>query len=541
MLWAWASLLIRSGAILAAAELLRRMSRKSSAAYRYRILLTGFALLLIWPGLSAILPEIALPLWPERTQGTVTVTQVIYYLNQRALPSTQTNWPLLIWAFGAVVSLLPWFIGYIRIRRIVAKAHPLEEQAWRTLLSQESGRLALRRTPELLKYGSSIVPLTFGVFRPRILLPSDCQSWELTRRRVVLLHELMHVRRRDLLWQFFANATTAIWWFQPLCWWSRRNLRRESEKACDAWVLASGVRASDYASELLNIAQQFKWRQSGFPVATAMAQRGDLEGRLHAILSSQFAGVRNVPTVKILLLAGLTLSASAITIFPQQNDFQGGYSMKRTLISGLLVSAGLSAATIGGSVFDSAGTAVPDAQASLYNPNTGAKQEAATTRDGKFTFPSLAAGSYILRVEKQGFASLFREFTVQSDSQVERGLILSSGSGAQQAAISPAAQSNEPGAIRVGGEFEQEKLVSKVQPIYPPSAKAAGIQGTVKLDVTVSKDGIPVDIRVLSSPNDDLTRSALEAVSQWRYSSTLLNGQPTAVMAEVIVNYTLSQ
>jgi outer membrane biosynthesis protein TonB len=51
---------------------------------------------------------------------------------------------------------------------------------------------------------------------------------------------------------------------------------------------------------------------------------------------------------------------------------------------------------------------------------------------------------------------------------------------------------------------------------------------------------VPEDITVLSSPGDDLTQSALEAVRQWRYSTTLLNGNPIAVVTNIIVNYTLT-
>ena len=95
--------------------------------------------------------------------------------------------------------------------------------------------------------------------------------------------------------------------------------------------------------------------------------------------------------------------------------------------------------------------------------------------------------------------------------------------------------------IRVGGEFQQAKLIHKVNPTYPPSAKAAGVQGTVRLDVTISKDGVPEDFQVISSPSDDLTQSAIEGVRHWRYSTTLLNGKPVAVVAEVVVNYTLAK
>ena len=82
-------------------------------------------------------------------------------------------------------------------------------------------------------------------------------------------------------------------------------------------------------------------------------------------------------------------------------------------------------------------------------------------------------------------------------------------------------------------------LVTKVQPIYPVAAKVARVQGSVTLEMVVSKEGEPLDLRVLSSPSDDLTQSALEAVRQWRYKPTLLNGNPVEVVTDVLVNYTL--
>ena len=212
--------------------------------------------------------------------------------------------------------------------------------------------------------------------------------------------------------------------------------------------------------------------------------------------------------------------------------------MKRTLISGLLVSAGLTAATIGGSVFDPNGAAVSNAQVAIDNPDTGFKQESTTSPDGKFSFQSLPAGSYILHIQKPGFASLYRLFNVQTDSEVERGLTL----GTPASSAKPdSSNSNEPRLIRVGGQVEEANLITKVQPVYPAAAKSAHVQGTVEMEVAISKDGVPEDIKVISSPSDDLTQSALEAVRQWRYRPTLLNGQPVAIITDVIVNYTLSE
>ena len=94
--------------------------------------------------------------------------------------------------------------------------------------------------------------------------------------------------------------------------------------------------------------------------------------------------------------------------------------------------------------------------------------------------------------------------------------------------------------MRIGGVEQQSKLITKVQPVYPAPAKAAGTQGTVVLDTVISTDGVPEEISVVASPSDDLTQSALEAVRQWRYRPTLLNGNPVEVTTEVRVSYTLA-
>src|SRR5438552_14033593 len=84
------------------------------------------------------------------------------------------------------------------------------------------------------------------------------------------------------------------------------------------------------------------------------------------------------------------------------------------------------------------------------------------------------------------------------------------------------------------------KVITKVQPIYPESAKAAGAQGSVLLHVIVSKDGRPLSLQVLNSQiNPDLARAAVEPVSQWRHQPTLLHGQPVEIHTTIQVKFHL--
>lgn len=105
-------------------------------------------------------------------------------------------------------------------------------------------------------------------------------------------------------------------------------------------------------------------------------------------------------------------------------------------------------------------------------------------------------------------------------------------------AVAVAVAQDQP--IRLGGNVAQANLVTKVNPVYPAEAKAKRVQGIVKLEVTIDKDGHVTEIAVVSGP-EELQQSATDAVRQWVYKPTLLNGEPVKVLTTVDVNYTLAQ
>jgi len=97
-----------------------------------------------------------------------------------------------------------------------------------------------------------------------------------------------------------------------------------------------------------------------------------------------------------------------------------------------------------------------------------------------------------------------------------------------------------PTRIKIGGAVQQARLVKQPHPIYPPLAKQARIAGVVKLSAIISKDGTIQKLEVISG-HPLLVPSALEAVKQWVYQPTLLNGEPVEVITQIDVNFTLSQ
>jgi TonB family protein len=214
--------------------------------------------------------------------------------------------------------------------------------------------------------------------------------------------------------------------------------------------------------------------------------------------------------------------------------------MKHTIMAALLASASLSAASISGNVSDNSGNPLSGVKVMISNPDNGTAHETITGTDGKFSFADDNAGQYILRLEKPGFTSIFRVFDLKGDATVNREFTMSNEGGrpVPDKPISGAEDESKP--VRVRGSIAQDNLTTKVQPIYPVAAKEAHVQGAVEIEAAISKEGVPIELRVLSSPSDDLSESAVEAVRQWRYRPTLLNGAPIEVLTEVIVNYTLS-
>jgi protein TonB len=94
--------------------------------------------------------------------------------------------------------------------------------------------------------------------------------------------------------------------------------------------------------------------------------------------------------------------------------------------------------------------------------------------------------------------------------------------------------------VRVGGDVRPPSLIKQLKPVYPPLAKAARVQGTVRFTAVIARDGSIQQLRLIDGP-PLLIQAATNAVRQWSYSPTLLNGEPVEVITEIEVRFTLSQ
>jgi beta-lactamase regulating signal transducer with metallopeptidase domain len=200
------------------------------------------------------------------------------------------NWAFVVW-FGVVLLLLfRLLIGFASTNLLARRAAEFEEPEINELFSALLREFSLKNTVRLLRSERISMPVVCGIFHARVLLPAEARDWSEERLRMVLLHELAHVSRRDCLTQVLAQIACAFYWFNPFVWSAARRLRIEREQACDDYVVSLGTKPSDYAHHLLEIARSmqersiFEWSQTA---SVAMARRSQLEGRLVAILSKE--------------------------------------------------------------------------------------------------------------------------------------------------------------------------------------------------------------------------------------------------------------
>jgi beta-lactamase regulating signal transducer with metallopeptidase domain len=189
----------------------------------------------------------------------------------------------ILWAVISLLILASLLRSALTVRRIVRGGTVLDSSDWMHPVYEVSDRLGLAEPPRIVRSPAAKMPFACGLLQPTIVLPEECEGWSRERRSAVLLHEIAHVRRRDLVGHTIGRVACAIYWFHPLVWTGAKRLRAESERACDDIALACGARPSDYAEHLLDIVTSIRG-DSTPAVAMAMARRKEFEGRMLAIL-----------------------------------------------------------------------------------------------------------------------------------------------------------------------------------------------------------------------------------------------------------------
>ena len=531
------SLVIRPSIILLAGLVLARLLARRSAAVRHFVLAATIA------AAAAVMPvSLAVPAWeitlPAPVPGpAVPDTPPTFAqrpsatrlsgedLAPRAQRGVAVPLVWILWAAGFIATAGALLIGVLRLVRITSRAERIHGGPWSSFTRAIAAAYGLRREVVLLHTDVPDLLATWGALRPCVLLPSSAREWPDDRVRVVLCHELAHIRRHDWAVQIAAEALLTLAWFNPLMWIACRRLRRESEQACDDAVLARGVPAHDYAAHLLELAR--KCRRPLYPWASAMpmAHPSTLERRIAAMLNpdlNRAALSRRAAWLTAALLLALTLPLAAF------RTVQG------------------TPAALTGAVYDPTGAVIPGVELTLEDASK-ATLNTTTGADGRFAFPNVGPGRYVLATALPGFRALRQEFELTNARDWDRAITLQLGELSetisvreQRVAVAGAKQPRAAQRIRVGGNVRVPRKEVDVHPVYPQTMREAGREGVVPIEAIIGIDGTVTSLRVLSAQvHPDFAIAASDAVRQWKFSPTLLNGQPVEVAMRVSITFSL--
>ncbi|QEG01349.1 Regulatory protein BlaR1 [Stieleria maiorica] len=225
---------------------------------------------------------------------------------------------LLVWiyAVGFTWVALRMVAGLVRLR-IAAMRGRAVSASTSGIADQIRGVLDLPGTPPIRRTDQTSMPLVFGLLRPTVLVPDDFDCWSEDEIRSTLLHELMHVRRRDALGQTLASINLMVYWFHPAVWLVDRRLSESREWATDRDVLAASsasggeLNSGRYAESLLNIVARFRVADAARRLpersAIAMSRHSEIEDRLKLIL-------RGVPGLSRWRIASLRMMVALLAV-----------------------------------------------------------------------------------------------------------------------------------------------------------------------------------------------------------------------------------
>ena len=212
---------------------------------------------------------------------------------------------------------------------------------------------------------------------------------------------------------------------------------------------------------------------------------------------------------------------------------------------------------VSGRVVDQLDNVLPAVEVSLITAR-GQRRSTTTDAQGDFTFSNVPAGRHTVFAQLAGF----RDFNIGVDvvgaatssiriamavGMIEEHVTVVSNAEPRPPISRPrnladtAAPPVNPDTVRVGGNIRPPRMAARIWPVYPPGAASNEVEGIVVLTGVIASDGVVNNVHVLSSPSPDLSQAAVDAVEQWEFDPTLLDGTPIETLIQVTVEFQLGQ
>jgi TonB family protein len=551
---------LQAAGIVAAATLLPWLFRLDVAGVRYAYWRAVAVLCLALPWVQ--------PYKHGQAVATTVTTDTAVATSQAqfaAVATARLDWGvvvLVMLAAGILFRLLWLGVGLIRLRRL-RRAALMD----RPVLVDAELQPALGTHAEIRYARDLQQPVTFGLRRPLVLLPEVMRDQPSEIQRAVLGHELLHVKRRDWAWLIVEEIAVCLFWFHPASWWLASRIQCAREEVVDELAILLTGRRKTYVEALLTFADT----TSVVPTA-AFARRRHLVRRIALVSKEDVMSSRRIVATcaAMALIVGLG-SWYAVSAFPLRSSDQArtaaSYEVgplelrahavtpenpvpRRVHYEPAVVPDAIDSlrANVGVRVtLDDVGRVAEARAVSLEFHRPGLSFEASAvdlgkrgTRllDGVATGPgnvnASEARQTIEAVQDSALTSVRQwRYDPPFEAPLTFTVHVSFAKGPEVMEFKPR---QEGDALRVGGEIKPPKKIKDVKPIYPPIAREAGVAGVVIIEVRIGTDGRVEDGRVLKSI-PLLDEAALDAVKQWQFEPTLMNGAPVPLMMTVTINF----
>lgn len=523
------AIILRATIVLGAALLVARLCGRARASVRHVILAAAFGILVALPVAWPLPAAIELPLAsPLTNHAAVVASGPVETAPPMPLPVGTIL--LSVWVAGIVVSLIPLLVAIGQLRNLRNSAMPWP--AGREILEEVTTDTRAASAIDVLASADATGPLTCGFLRAAIVMPRDAANWPRESVRRALVHELEHIRRRDLLTSTAARLVCTFYWFQPLVWVARRRFELEAERACDDAVVAAGD-AFGYAALLVAVAEASAKAATRQPVV-AMARRGDLATRVAAILdSTQARGCAGRPSFAVATPAAVVVLLAVSSLQVTASSTGAGSTLTLSIVD----------------PFGGVAANIP-----VLLDNAPAKPrftvEGFTDHRGRYSL-RVPAGTYLLTAPIDFFPDT--TLTVGANDAVERAVrmeirpVTSAFSVcvdcvAQPQPAVPPADTSPPGPAQelVSGAAPEGGWSSYQSRIQHLTARIDGPKpsGTVVVEGRVAANGTVRAVRVISADHPTLATAAIASMRETRWRPARVRGVPVEAPLQITVEYT---
>ncbi|MFZ5517843.1 MAG: M56 family metallopeptidase [Candidatus Zhuqueibacterota bacterium] len=478
---------------------------------------------------------------------------------------------LVVWGVTAGIAVLIPFISTIRLRMKLREAVPVKFEDVHNTPGLDSIRI----------YKSSRInmPLTLGIFSNKVYVPNHWENWTPDCRRMILQHELAHIRRRDGLSQLIQLFIQAIYFFHPLVWILNQRLNQYREMACDdASVESKKSSHVEYSRYLVKIAEDIAYSELGCSSASALIrQKNELLKRVQYQITE--ATMKHISKKSRLLIAGVLI----LLMVPFSWSIGEITNGETAASEGMTASHNESTGKITGVVID-VKTGVPLSGATVAIDGTNFK--GISDVNGSYTIADVPPGVYNLLASSPGFMSVkvasinvkvnlttsmdFKLVSKELASDDEKILQIKK---KYEQEVKKVTQYNEE--VKKKGskdlkemppmpEILKDELKSKdtveqaewdesPSPVggmaeigkhitYPAKAREQKLQGVVWVNAFIDVDGKVAKVKIekeKSMDNEECVKAAMNAVQAVKWTPAKKDGKAVGAWVTVPINFTL--